>query len=367
MSKDYYKILGVDKNASNEDVKKAFRKKAHEFHPDKKGGDEAKFKEVNEAYQILGNEQKRKQYDQFGEAAFSGQGFGGTGMNWEDFARAAQGGFSGQAGGFNINMEDLGDIFGGLGDIFGFGSSHTNQARRGADIQVNLEISFQEAVFGVDKEINLYKVNKCDACHGNGAEPGTPIKECTHCKGSGHITQVQRTILGNFQTRSTCPYCQGQGKTAEKKCTKCSGTGLEKSNSNINIKIPAGIDNGQTIRLNAQGNASAYGNNGDLYIKIKVKPDSNLKRDGADILSSAEISFSQAALGDKISVLTIDGKITLKIPAGTQSGTIFKLRGKGSYSLHSRSRGDHLVEVVVKTPQRLTRQQKKLFEELQNN
>jgi len=367
MSKDYYKTLGIDRNASQEEIKKAFRKKAHEFHPDKKGGDEAKFKEINEAYQILGNEQKKKQYDQFGEAAFSGQGFGGTGMNWEDFARAAQGGFSGNGTGFNINIDDLGDIFGGLGDIFGFNSAHGhNNIRRGDDIKISLSIDFKESVFGVEKQVSLYKINKCGKCHGNGAEPGTPIETCKICKGSGYVISLQRTILGNFQTRSTCSNCQGQGKVATKKCSACSGSGLEKTTSDINVKIPAGISDGQTIRLNGQGNASTSGVNGDLYIIIKVKSDSHFTRKGDDILSVTEVSFAQAALGDKIPVLTIDGSITLKIPAGTQSGTVFKLRGKGSYSIHGRGRGDHLVEVIVKTPQRLSRQQKKLFEELKN-
>ena len=360
MSKDYYKILGAEKNASQEEIKKAFRKKAHEFHPDKKGGDEAKFKEINEAYQILGNEQKRKQYDQFGDSAFSGQGFGGTGMNWEDFARAAGQG----QGGFNINMDDLGDIFGGFGDIFGFGNSGGSQRRRGSDIQTEMQIDFKEAVFGVEKQISLYKTNSCSKCKGNGAEPGTPIETCKTCKGSGQVTRVQRTILGNFQSRAACPDCQGEGKTAKQKCSQCSGTGLERNTSNINVKIPAGIDNGQTIRLNGQGEAASGGVNGDLYIKIRVRLDNEFTRSGDNILSTVRISFSQAALGDKIKVATIDGEVTLKIPAGTQSGTVFKLRGNGSHSIHGRGRGDQLVTIKLKTPERLSRQEKKLFEEL---
>ncbi len=368
MSKDYYNIIGVDKNASQEEIKKAFRKKAHEFHPDKKGGDETKFKEINEAYQILGNEQKRKQYDQFGDSAFSGQGFGGTGMNWEDFARAAQGGGGFSSGGFNINMDDLGDIFGDLGDIFGFGGGRGRRGRsRGADIQTAMEIDFKEAVFGVEKNISLHKTAVCEKCNGNKAEPGTPIETCQTCRGQGSVIQTQRTILGSFQARSTCPDCKGEGKTAKTKCSTCRGTGLQKKTANISVKIPAGIDNGQTIRLSGQGEASTSGAQGDLYITIRVKPDDNFEREGENILSKEEVSFSQVALGDKIKAKTVDGEVTLKIPAGTQSGTIFKLRGHGAHSLHGNHRGDQLVRIIVKTPTRLSRKEKKLFEELSDN
>ena len=361
MSKDYYNIIGVDKNASQDEIKKAFRKKAHQFHPDKKTGDEAKFKEINEAYQILGNEEKRKQYDQFGDSAFSGQGFGGTGMNWEDFARSAQqGGFSSNGVEF-----DLGDIFGGLGDIFGMGGgSGRGRRERGGDIQTTLAIEFKEAVFGVEKELNLHKTVTCSKCNGDKAEPGTPIETCKTCKGQGNVIQMQRTILGSFQARINCPDCQGEGRTAKAKCKACHGTGLQKDTVKTNIKIPAGIDNGQTIKLHGQGEASGNGMSGDLYIVIRVKSDDNFEREGSNILSTVEISFSQAALGDKIPVKTVDGNVTLKIPAGTQSGTVFKLRGKGAHSLHGSGRGDQLVRVIVKTPTSLSRKEKKLFEEL---
>lgn len=366
MSKDYYKTLGVDKNASQDEIKKAFRKKAHEHHPDKQGGNEAKFKEVNEAYQILGNPEKRRQYDQFGDAAFSGQGFGGTGMNWEDFARTAgQGGFSGNMGGFNINIDDLGDIFSGLGDLFGFSSGGRRSRRsRGADIQTSLEIDFKEAVFGVEKEISLYKTINCDKCKGNGAEPGSKIEICAKCKGSGSVVQTQRTFLGNFQMQSTCLDCQGEGKKASQKCSKCSGTGLQKDKVDLRINIPAGISDGQTIRLAGRGEASGNGVSGDLYITIRVKPNNKFNRDGDDIISEEEITFSQAALGDKIFVNIVDGEVTLKIPAGTQSGQVFILRDKGVGRLHGRGRGNHLVKIIVKTPKKLSRKEKKLFEEL---
>ena len=383
MSKDYYKILGVDKSSSPDEIKKAFRKKAHEFHPDKAGGNAEKFKEINEAYQIIGNEEKRKKYDQFGDAAFANAGFGGTGMSWEDFMRAAsaqggQAGFGGFSNGnINIDFGDIGDIFGNIGEMFGFdlggGSSRRRRHSRGADIQTELSIDFKEAVFGVTKDISLYKTVVCEHCRGNGAEPGTPIVNCPTCKGAGYVMQVQRTILGTFQSQSACPDCGGEGKRASKKCSRCGGNGLQKGTVNLQVKIPAGIDNGQTIRLAGQGEASnndaglprrSVAEAGDLYIRIKVRPDKNFEREGDDILSNAEISIAQAVLGDKIPVLTVDGEVTLKIPAGTQSGVVFKLRGRGAYSLDGRGRGDQLVTVKVRIPERLSREGKKLFEEL---
>jgi molecular chaperone DnaJ len=370
MSKDYYKTLGVDKNASQDEIKKAFRKLAHEHHPDKKGGDAEKFKEINEAYQIVGNEEKRKKYDQFGDAAFSGAGFGGTGMSWEDFMRAAQGG-QGGFGGFNngninIDFGDMGDIFGNIGEMFGFGGGSGRRRRaRGADIQTELTIEFNEAVFGAAKDISLYKTVICGHCRGNGAEPGTPIETCKTCKGAGYVTQMQRTILGTFQSQSACPDCRGEGKRASKKCSRCGGNGLQKDTVNLQVKVPAGIDNGQAIKLTGQGEVAVNGGmSGDLYIRIKVRPNKNFERAGDDILSNAEISIARAVLGDKIPVITVDGEITLKIPAGTQSGTVFKLRGKGASILNSRNRGDHLVTVKVRIPERLGREEKKLFEEL---
>jgi molecular chaperone DnaJ len=365
MSKDYYNILGVDKSASADEIKRAFRKKAHEFHPDKKGGDEAKFKEVNEAYQILGNADKRKQYDQFGDAAFQGQGFAGTGMRWEDFVRQAQsGGFSN--GGVQFDFGDLGDLFGGLGDIFGFSNGRSSRRQRGSDIQTQMEISFREAIFGASKDISLYKTTLCDKCKGNGAEPGTPITTCKTCKGSGVVTQMQRTILGSFQTRGTCPDCHGEGKQAENKCSQCGGSGLQRENVRLSVKIPAGIDDGQTIKLAGQGEAVSGGAAGDLYITIRVKPERGFERDGDDILTVVEISVAQAVLGDKISVATVDGDVTLKIPAGTQSGTVFKLRGRGVHSLRGNGRGDQLVRVIIRIPTKLSRAERKLYEELRS-
>jgi molecular chaperone DnaJ len=364
VSKDYYKTLGIDKSANADEVKKAFRKLAHQYHPDKKGGDEAKFKEINEAYQVLSDEKKRAQYDQFGSAFEHGQA-GGGGFS----------GFSGfNNGGFNINMDDLGDMFGGFGDIFGFGGRGRSQskARRGNDIETTLAIEFNEAVFGVEKEISLRKIITCDKCQGSGAEPGAKIETCKNCNGRGQVNRVQQTIFGQVQMQSTCPDCDGEGKKHSQNCTKCSGRGVVEDIVKLKIKIPAGIDNGESIRLTGQGEAGAKGGQaGNLYIKIRVKEDKRFERNGFDIASQAEIGFTQAALGDKMEVETVDGKVDLKIPEGTQSGTVFKLKGKGVPHLNSRGlwggdnkRGDHLVEIIIKTPKNLTKKQKEILKEL---
>ncbi len=357
MSKDYYSILGVQKGASEEEIKKAFRKKAHEYHPDKSGGDEAKFKELNEAYQVLGNKERRARYDQFGSSFENGQAGGARG--------GFQGGFGG-ADGFNINMDDLGDIFGGFGDIFGFGNGRGQKSRpaRGSDIEARLEINFLEAIFGAEKTISFSKAVTCSHCKGEGAEPGSKIDTCSTCKGSGHVTQVQRTIFGQMQVQAVCPTCHGEGKMITKPCSKCSGSGVTKETVELTVKIPAGIDTGETIRLTGQGEAGPKGAPaGDLYLHIRVAADKRFNRQGENILSEVDISFPQAALGTSIDVETVDGIVTLKIPAGTQSGKVFMLKDKGVPSLRGRGRGDHLVTVIVKTPTNLSRQQKKLLEE----
>jgi len=359
MGKDYYKILNIEKSANQDEIKRAFRKLAHKYHPDKPDGDEAKFKEINEAYQVLGNAEKRSQYDQFGSTFDQQGGFGG-GMNWEDFMKhARQGG-----GGFrNVNFDfgDLGDMF---GDIFGFGGGSSKRENRGSDIQIDITIEFKEAVFGVKKQIELYKYNKCSHCHGNGAEPGTPIDTCKTCNGQGRVTKVQRTFLGAIQTASICPDCNGQGKKAQTPCSKCSGQGISKQNEMIEINIPAGIENGSTIRLSGKGNAAAHGGEeGDLYVNVFVKNDSEFERHGSDVIKHEKISFRQAALGDKIEVQTLDGAVDLKIPSGTQPNTKFRLRGKGIPILNGTGRGDLYVVAVVEVPKKLTRKQRKMLEE----
>lgn len=362
MGKDYYKILGIEKNASAEEVKRAFRQLAHKHHPDKKGGNEAKFKEINEAYQVLNNSEKRRQYDQFGTTFDQAQAGGGGPFG---------GGFGG--GGFqgNINVDDLGDIFSGLGDIFGggFGGTRTKTGRRvrGHDIEVDMEISFKEAAFGAEKELKLYKNIICDKCNGSGAEPGSKIETCKTCGGAGRVQKVQRTFIGAIQTASVCPDCRGEGKKVEKNCSKCHGAGIVKGEDKIKVKIPAGINSGDTVRFHGKGEAVGHdGEAGDLFVNFRVKPDKEFSRDGSDVLSTIHIPFSLASLGDKIEVNTIDGLVKLKIPAGTQPGTIFRIKGRGAFRLRGGGRGDQLVTVKIDIPKSLNRKQKKILEDWEN-
>jgi len=375
-NKDYYKTLGVEKGASQEEIKKAFRKMAHQCHPDKATGNEAKFKEINEAYQVIGNEEKRKQYDQFG-ASFDQQGGFGGGMNWEDFMRQArqqggaqQGGFGGfgdnNGQGFNFDFGEggLGDIF---GDIFGFGggSRRGKRARGGSDIEASLEITFEEAYSGVKKEVEFYKTIKCEHCSGNGAEPGTPIKDCKECGGQGQVEQLQRTILGAIRTYVVCPKCHGEGKTYKTPCKECGGEGLMKKNVRTSVDIPPGIDNNQTLRLSGDGEAGSKGGRpGDLYLHIRVKKHHGFKRKNDDVLSEVEISPAQAALGTTVDIQTMAGEGELKIPAGTPSGKVFKIKGKGMPHLQASGHGDQLVTVIVVIPKKLSAKEKKLYKEL---
>lgn len=367
MAKDYYEILGVGKSASQEEIKKAFRKLAHQYHPDKAGGNEAKFKEINEAYQVLSNEEKRQQYDQYG-TTFDQAGFQQQyGVNWDDFIRQAASGF--RTGDFSFgedfSLGDLGDIF---GDLFGFGGRRTRATRskKGHDIQMDMTLEFREAVFGVEKEVKLYKTVKCPHCHGNGAEPGTKIKTCSNCNGQGMVEQIQRSFFGMIRTQTVCPSCQGEGSSYETACRECRGKGYVRRTETMTIKVPAGIADGQTMRFASYGQAGEHGGRaGDLYVTFHVRADKHLQRKENDIISKVEISFPQAALGTTVEVETLDGRKELKIPAGIQSGKIIKLSNLGVPYLGSRSRGDHLIEVIVKTPTHLSRKQKKLLEELE--
>ena len=356
MSKDYYEILGVAKTATEEEIKKAFRKKAHQHHPDKDGGDEAMFKEINEAYQVLGNKDKRSQYDRFG-SAYSNQAGGGGYGGFE--------GFGGQ--GFNINMDDLGDLFGGFGDMFGFGGGKQKRSHRGADLEVGITIPFMEAVFGVEKEISFAKLISCKSCSGSGAEAGSSPETCKTCNGQGRVNQIQQTMFGRVQMQTACPQCHGEGKIISKPCKACNGSGQTRETVTMKVKVPGGISNGEMIRMSGQGEAGEKGaQSGDLYIKVHVIADKRFNRQGDDIISKIEISFPDAALGTKIDIETVDGPVTLKIPEGTQSGKVFMLKDKGVPKLRGRGRGDHLVEVIVKTPTDLSRKQKQLLEELKN-
>lgn len=366
MAKDYYDLLGVAKNATQDEVKKAFRKLAHEHHPDKESGNADKFKEINEAYQTLGDEQKRKQYDQFG----SSFGQGGTGgFNYQDFARQqgggnpfGQGGFS--QGGVNFDFGDMGDLGDLFGSFFGGGQTKTQRAKRGDDVEVNLTINFEEAVFGVDKNISIQKKVLCDNCGGGGAEPGSKVSNCSTCGGSGRVTKLQQTIFGNVQTQAVCPECHGDGKKYDHKCSKCNGVGITYGAEEIKVTIPAGIEDGQSIKLSGKGEPAPHGQSGDLYIQIKVGTSKKYQRDGSNIFSEYHISIRQAISGDKITIETVDGEIKLKIPEGTQSHTKFKLHDRGVPHLRSRGRGDHIVEVIVDIPRSLDRNQKKLIDQL---
>ena len=387
MSKDYYKILGIEKSASAEEIKKAFRKQAHVHHPDKTNGSAEKFKEANEAYQILGNADKRKQYDQFGDSAFQGQGFGGTGMNWQDFVRKAQqssqggqaryedgfGDFSAKGGSSSgWDFGDIGDIFGDIGDMFGFSSRGGQGARRsgpsqGESMEIEMSIDFEEAVFGAQREIRLSRIVKCEKCKGNGAQPGTKISACSRCNGKGQVIHTRSTMFGTFQTASTCSECNGEGKSADVPCGQCHGQGRIEKQENVKINIPAGIDNSQTVRMSGLGNAGERGGaSGDLYIHVRVKPHKRFVREGFDIITSELILVSQAVLGDTIQVETVHGPVKLKIPAGTQPNTKFKLRSKGVPHINSDAKGDHIVIAEIQIPKKLSRKEKKLYEELRS-
>ncbi len=350
--KDYYRVLGVEKNASMEDIKKAFRKLAHQFHPDKPTGNAEKFKEVNEAYQVLGDSEKRRTYDQFGAAAFDGSAGGNQGFS----------GFSGGFSGFqSAGFEDLGDLF---GNMFGFGGARggRRRERRGSDIQVDVEISFREAVFGMDREIRITKSSVCERCGGNGGEPGTTRKTCAACNGRGVRTVTQRTVLGTIQTNVTCSDCGGEGEIPSVLCTNCRGIGVLSQKRTLSVSIPAGVEDDAVLRLRGEGEAVKGGVAGDLYVRIHVGADQRFQRDGNMIYSMLRVGFTQAALGDRVKIDTIDGPVELSIPAGTQTGAKLRLRSKGV--LGRNGRGDQIVVVEVMTPTRLSKQQKKLLEDL---
>ena len=348
--RDYYEVLGVNKSASADELKKAYRKAAIEHHPDR-GGDEAKFKEINEAYEVLKDDKKRQRYDQFGHAGVGGNGGG------DPF-----GGFGG-AQGQNVNF-DFGDL--GFGDIFNSffgGQQRSARSRRGRDVETEMVITFEDAVFGTESELNMVMEAPCGHCKGTTAEPGHELKTCDTCKGSGQVMNVTRTIFGNIQQASVCPTCHGTGKVPEKVCSVCKGKGTERKNQEITLKVPAGIDDGATIRLREHGEAIANGPTGDLYVNIKVKPHKLFTREGDLILSEQTISMVQATLGDEVDIETVDGAIRMKIPAGTQAGTDFKLSSHGVPHLRGGTRGAHIVTINVETPRDISKEQRELLEQ----
>jgi len=363
MTKNYYDILGVSKSASDDEIKKAYRKLAHQYHPDKKGGDEAKFKEINEAYQVLSDKSKRAQYDQFGQTfnnGAQGSGFGGQGGQ----------GF----GGFNFGNFDFSGASGGFGpfeDIFSdfFGGSRTEgrSRERGQDIHVDVEIDFLEMATGSEKTIRIRKRTVCGVCRGAGGEVGTKEEKCSVCNGSGQVRKTQRTFLGSFTQVAMCDACHGKGKTYANRCKKCGGDGRVREEETLSVPLPAGIDDGQTLSLSGKGEAGGYGApSGNLYVTVHVKPHKKFKRKKSDVLSEEHISFSQAALGDSIQVETLIGLITMKIPSGTQSREVFRIKEAGFPSLEGRSKGHHFVTVIVDIPKKLSWKQKKLVEELRD-
>ena len=364
MAKDYYKTLGVEKKASKDEVKKAFHKLAHKYHPDKQGGDEAKFKEINEAYQILSDDNKRAQYDQFGSNFNGGgpgpgaSGFGGQGgFGGFDFSGFQNTGGSGQ--GFEF---DLGDIF---GEMFGGqAGGRRAQQRRGRDISVDIQISFKEAVFGTERNILITKVSQCATCHGSGAEAGSQMKKCATCGGKGKVNETRRSIFGVFQSTRECSDCLGRGEGPEKKCKVCNGAGVLNKQESIKVAIPSGLDNGEMIRLTGQGEAAPGGQSGDLYVKIHVERDINFKRVGHDLTTELKVKLTDAILGGERQLETLDGPLTLKIPSGLAYGEILRIKSKGVPIHQSSRRGDLLVRVTFPTPAKLSRSAKKAIEDL---
>ena len=336
---DYYELLDVHKNASDTEIKKAYRKMAIQFHPDKNPGNkeaEERFKEVSEAYEVLSDPQKRAQYDQFGHAGVSGGGF---------------------SGGFGFGgASPFGDIF---GDIFG-GGRQRGRGQRGDDLQYNLEISFEEAAFGVETSIDVPYAKRCDTCGGNGAKPGTEPKTCPSCRGAGQVRFQQ----GFFSVSKTCSQCNGEGRIVETPCSSCRGTGTIKDKKTLSVKIPAGVETGNRLKLSGEGGQGIKGGgNGDLYVYITVREHSIFTRENNDVICEIPVSFTQAALGCEIEIPTLDGQVSMKVPEGTQSGRIFRLRGKGIPSLQGRGRGDQMAIVRVETPANLNKKQRELLEE----
>lgn len=356
MSKNYYETLGVQKGASKDEIKKAFRKLAHEHHPDKKGGDEKKFKEVSEAYAVLSDDAKRSQYDSFGSySAGGGQQGGGFGQG--DFSGFDFSGFS--QGGGNVEF-DLGDIF---GSFFGGGGGGRERAKRGRDISVDIEVSFEDAVFGVSRDIKINKTSTCGTCDGSGAKKGTTFDTCSVCKGKGKVEEMRRSIIGSFATVKTCENCHGTGKIPKEKCETCKGKGVVNKDETISIKIPAGIQNGETLRAPGKGEAILGGETGDLYINIHVKNHKLFTRSGYDLVMNLPVKLSDALLGASIPVKTLDGEITLKVPEGITFGEILRVKEKGVPHGNGR-RGDILVRIIIELPKKLNKDTKKLIEEL---
>jgi|TARA_Y100000310_G_scaffold345555_1_gene466521 molecular chaperone DnaJ len=347
MAKDYYNILGVDKKASKDDIKQAFRKLAHKYHPDKANGDEAKFKEASEAYAVLSDEKKRAEYDSYGRVfGDSSQGFGGF-----DFS-----GFQGQG----FQDFDFGDIFGDLGDIFGGGRAHT---KRGRDISIDLEIQFRDSVFGTDRKMLVTKTSHCDTCTGTGAKKGTEFETCKTCNGNGKIHETRSSFIGTFSSVKACGACIGTGKVPKEKCGTCRGQGVLRQEEEISVSIPAGINNGEMIRLSGAGEAIQGGVPGDLYVKVHVHTDPTFRKEGDNLVMDLNVKLTDAILGSTYTISTFDGDINVKVPAGISFGELLRVRGKGVV-VGKGKRGDLLIRLTIKLPQHVSRKAKKAIEEL---
>lgn len=351
MAKNYYDVLGVDKSAKKEDIKKAFYKLASKYHPDK-GGDAEKFKEVNEAYQVLSDDKKRKEYDTYGQT-FNGQGpmgggFGG-GFNASDFAD------------MQFDFGDLGDIF---GDMFGggFGGART---KRGRDISLEIDVTFKEAVFGTERNVLINKISTCSTCEGSGAKKGSDMITCTACNGQGKVHDVRKTFMGTFQTVRTCDACHGKGKVPKERCHDCRGAGVVNAREEVHIEVPAGMGNGEMIRMAGMGEAISGGQSGDLYVKIHVQADKVWKREGSDLVIKHPIKLTDALLGVKQSIEGLDGSIDLDIPAGVSAGETLRVKGRGVPHIHDKHRrGDVLVKLDIAMPKKLSKKAMKLVEDL---
>ena len=346
--RDYYEVLGVNKNASADEIKKAFRKLAFQFHPDHNQGDdsEAKFKEINEAYGILSDDEKRNTYDRFGHAGVDGS----FGQGFSDF---------GFGGGFGSIFEDFFDAFSGGG---------ARSSRRGSDLHERITITFEEAALGCSADIRINRSEQCSNCNGSGTKPGSQNSRCSDCNGSGKVKRVQQSLFGQFTNITACPKCNGEGSIITDPCPKCKGSGKERKEQNMKLKVPAGIDNGTNLKLNGQGNIGDKGAPpGDLYVAIEVKQHKFFKRDETNVIYDLSINFAQAALGTEVDIPTLYGNEKLKVPAGSQSGKIFTLKGKGIQHLRRNAKGDQLVRLFVNTPEKLTKEQRKLFEELEKS
>ena len=346
--RDYYEVLGVSRGASEDEIKKAYKKMARKYHPDLNPGDktaEEKFKEVNEAYEVLSDANKRARYDQYGHAGVD-----------PNFGAGGGAGFDG-----SFDFGDLGDIFGSFfGGGFGGGRrTNPNAPQRGESIRMSIAISFEEAAFGCEKAVTVERYETCDTCHGNGCAPGTSPEVCPDCHGTGTVQVRRQTPMGVFATSSPCPKCGGKGRIIHQPCKDCRGSGMVRKKKTIQASIPAGIDNGQTISIRGQGNAGKNGGPaGDLLITITVRPHELFRREGTSVLCEAPITFTQAVLGAELEIPTIDGKVKYTLPEGTQSGTTFRLKGKGIPSINGRGRGDQYVTVYIETPKNLNKEQK---------